>query len=173
MSGDLSAESRPVVIRPPRPGDSSKLAAFISEAWGESGPDALGFAGAKPESVSEIASQEFLNRRLSSPVLMVVVAEEGQRVVGMATARRTGARDCEIVGIAVLRARSGMALDSRLARKALDLARKRRFLTVTARVPASDERRVSFYKAAGFTESGKVADRTRGSQIRILVKRLA
>jgi len=167
------ARTRPPVVRPSRQGDASRLAAFFRDFWRESGPGALGFAGAKQESLEEIAAPEFLKRRLSSPVLMIVVAEDGPKIIGMATARKTTQRECEMVGIAVLKEKSGTGLDSRLARKTLELARKRGLSSVNARVGAADERAASFYRNAGFTESGKVSGTRRNSPMRVLEKRLA
>ena len=171
----LTAE-RPValVIRPARPNDVSKLSVFFVEAWKEAGPGALGYAGATDEAIGEIASENFLKKRLATPTIQMTVAEEGRRIIGLSSVKRVGARDAELSGIVVLESATGRGVGSRLLRKALDAARKRGFSSVFVKTEVNNERAINFYKKAGFTESGKTLERVGGTKValRMMVKRL-
>jgi ribosomal protein S18 acetylase RimI-like enzyme len=163
-----------LVIRPARPNDVSKLSAFFVEAWKEAGPGALGFAGATEEAIREIASEEFLKKRLATPTIQMMVAEEERRIIGFSSMRRVEAREAELSGIAVLESATGKGVGSRLLRKALDAARKRGFNSVRVKTEVTNERAISFYRKAGFTESGKAVERVGGAKmaLRFMVKRL-
>jgi ribosomal protein S18 acetylase RimI-like enzyme len=161
-------------VRPARPNDVSKLSDLFLRAWREAGPGALGFAGATEEAIGEIASEEFLKKRLATPSMQTTVAEEGREIVGFASVRRMGEREAELSGIVVLESARGRGVGSRLLRKALDGARKRGFNSVVVKTEVANERAIGFYKKAGFTEAGKATERIGGTRaaLRILVKRL-
>ncbi len=163
-----------LVIRPARPNDVSKLSVFLVEAWKEAGASALGFAGATDGAIREIASEEFLKKRLATPTIQMMVAEEERRIIGFSSIRKVEAREGELSGIAVLEGATGKGVGSRLLRKALDSARKRGFYSVRVKTEATNERAISFYRKAGFTESGKAVERVGGAKValRFMVKRL-
>ena len=163
-----------LVIRPARPNDVSKLSTFLVDAWKEAGPGALGFNGATDEAIREIASEEFLKKRLATPTIQMMVAEEERRIIGFSSLRRVEARKAELSGIAVLASATGKGVGSRLLRKALDAARKRGFNSVSVKTESTNERAISFYRKAGFTESGRAVERVGGTKmtLRFMVKRL-
>jgi ribosomal protein S18 acetylase RimI-like enzyme len=163
-----------VVIRPARPNDVSKLSAFFVEAWREAGPGALGFAGATDQAIREIASEEFLKKRLATPTIQMMVAEEDRKIIGFSSVRRVEARNAELSGIVVLESATGRGVGSRLLRKALDAARRRGIGSVLVKTEVTNERAISFYRKAGFTESGKAVERVGGVRValRFMVKRL-
>ncbi len=163
-----------MVIRPARPNDVSKLSAFFVEAWKEAGPGALGFAGATDGAITEIASEEFLKRRLATPTIQMMVAEEGRRIIGFSSVRKAEERQAELSAIVVLRSSEGRGVGSRLLRKALDAARKRGFRSMIAKTEVTDEKSIRFYASAGFTESGKALERIGGArvEVRLMMKRL-
>jgi ribosomal protein S18 acetylase RimI-like enzyme len=163
-----------LVIRPARPNDVSKLSAFFVDAWNEVGPGALGFAGAKDEAIKEIASEEFLKKRLATPTIQMMVAEEERRIIGFSSIRKVEAREAELSSIVVLEGATGKGVGSRLLRKAVDAARKRGFDSVRVRTEVTNERAINFYRKAGFTESGKGVERVGGARValRFMVKRL-
>ena len=163
-----------LVIRPARPNDDSKLSSFFVEAWKEAGPGALGFAGATDEAIREIASEEFLKKRLATPAIQMMVAEEERRIIGFSSMRKAEAREAELSGMAVLESATGKGVESRLLRKALDAARKRGFNSVRVKTEATNERAISFYRKAGFTESGKAVERVGGAKmaLQFMVKRI-
>lgn len=166
--------AHPVVVRPARPNDAAKLAAFFTEAWPQAGPAALGFAGANEGAMGEIAAEEFLRRRISSPVIRTTVAEEGRRLVGFSSVRKVEARKGEVSGVVVLESHTGRGLGTRLLRKSLEAARKQGIDSIVVKTDLRNERAVRFFKKSGFTESGKVAGRLGGSRVelRVLEKRL-
>lgn len=163
-----------VVVRPARLNDVSKLSAFLIEAWKEAGPGALGFTGATDEAIREIASEEFLRKRLTSPTVHMVVAEEGERIIGFSSIRRVEEREAELSGIAVLESATGRGIGTRLLRKSLEAAKKRGFKTVFVKTEVVNERAIGFYKKAGFTESGKTVEKVGRTKValRILVNEL-
>jgi ribosomal protein S18 acetylase RimI-like enzyme len=184
IRGPLAAKAtvRPVtggtpaslVVRPARSNDVSKLSVFFSEAWKEVGPGALGFAGANDEAIGEIASEDFLKRRLATPTIQMMVAEEERRIIGFSSMRKVEAREAELSAIAVLESATGRGVGSRLLRKALDAARKRGFNSVRVKTEVTNEKAINFYRKAGFTESGKSVERVGGARValRFMVKRL-
>lgn len=137
-----------------RPNDWARLGTFLAEAWRESGPAPLGFAGAKDESVNEITSEDFLKRRLSSPAVLMVVAEAERRIVGLVTLKKIGQREVEVVGVAALKGPDARETEARLLRKATEVARKRGMVSIFARTGQADDRAARFYKELGFLESG-------------------
>jgi ribosomal protein S18 acetylase RimI-like enzyme len=171
MTGGISPA---LVVRPARANDVSKLSVFFFEAWKEVGPAALGFAGANDEAIKEIASEDFLMRRLATPTIQMMVAEEERRIIGFSSMRRVGAREAELLGITVLEIATGKGVGTRLLRKALDAARKRGFNSVRVKTEVTNERAINFYRKAGFTESGKSVERVGGARValRFMVKRL-
>ncbi len=166
--------SAQVVVRPARPNDARKLSAFMLRAWKEAGPGALGFTGATDEAVQEIAAEGFLAKRLTSPNTQIVVAEEGNEIVGFSSTRRMDARTAELSGIVVLESATGRGIGTKLLRKSLDGARRRRFHSVIVKTEVANERAIRFYKKAGFFESAKVLEKVGRARVnlQLLTKRL-
>ncbi len=154
-------------VRPARPNDASMLSEFFLEAWHEAGPGAMGFAGATEESIKEIASLEFLSRRLSSPSTRIFVAQEGRKVIGFASVRLKEGREAELSGMVVLESAKGRGIGSRLLRKACDGARKRGCLRISVKTEVANARAIAFYKKAGFTESSRETARVGRTRIPI------
>lgn len=169
-----SATAPRTVVRPARSNDAPKLSQFFREAWREAGAGALGFEGATDGAIAEIASEDFLRRRLATPAILTTVAEEEGRLVGFASLRRLDRRAAEVSGLAVLERARGRGVGARLLRKSLETARKRGVGAVAVRTGAENERAVAFYKKAGFTESGKATRRVGGRMVavRLLSRRL-
>jgi len=163
-----------LVVRPARLNDVSRLSGFFVEAWRQTGPGALGFAGANDEAIKEIASEEFLKRRLTTPAIQMMVAEEGGKIIGFSSVRRVDKSHAELSGIVVLEHATGRGVGSRLLRKSLEGARKRGASTLIAKTDAANEGAVRFYRSAGFTESGKTLGRIGGTKVelRVMVKKL-
>jgi len=164
----------PVVIRPARRNDVSKLSAFFIEAWKEAGPSALGFTGATDEAIAAISSEEFLTRRLATPTIHMTVAEEGRSIIGFASVKRVGPREAELSAIVVLESATGRGVGTRLLRKAIDAARKRGFTSILVKTEVKNERAIRFYRNNGFTESGKALEKIGASKVslRLMERRL-
>ena len=143
-------------------------------AWRESGPGALGFAGAKDDAMGEISSEVFWLSRLRSQRVHIVVAEEGSEIVGFASTRESLEGELELSGVVVLEGRTGMGIGTRLLRKALEGARKRGYPAVTVKTEKKNERAIGFYKKVGFVESHRKVERlgTAKVEVQVLKKRL-
>jgi len=163
-----------VVVRPARPNDARKLSSFLIEAWKEAGPGALGFTGATDEAIKEIASEGFLTKRLTSPTVQIMVAEQGETILGFSTIRKLEGRGAELSGIVVLESATGKGIGTRLLRKAMEGARRRGFGSILVKTEQINDRAIRFYKNAGFVESGKDIEKVGRVkvQLQILVKRL-
>jgi ribosomal protein S18 acetylase RimI-like enzyme len=161
-------------VRPGRRNDAKRLGDFFTEAWSESGPEALGFTGATDEAIREIASEEFLSRRLTSINTRIMVAEERGRIVGFASVRRLGKTNAELSGIVVLKTMSGKGIGTRLVRKACETARRQGYRNVIVKTEAFNKRAIGFYKKNGFTESSKITEKVGRMKVplQILERRL-
>jgi ribosomal protein S18 acetylase RimI-like enzyme len=161
-------------VRPARQNDVTPLSAFFLEAWREAGPGAMGFSGATDEAIKEIASPEFLRRRLASHATMMFVAEEAKVIVGFASVKLMRDREAELSGIVVLERATGRGIGSRLLRKAADGARKRGFVWLFAKTEVANAGAIGFYKKAGFTESRKAVEKVGRAKVpvQVLVRKL-
>lgn len=161
-------------VRPARINDARPLGAFFIQSWKESGPGALGFAGATDEAIKEIASEAFLVKRLSSPNTKIVVAEREGRILGFASVRSTGEREAELSGIVVLEGEAGKGLGTRLIRKAFDAAVKLGFRILTVKTEAVNARAIGFYEKNGFTRTSRTTEKIGRTRvpIQVLEKRL-
>jgi ribosomal protein S18 acetylase RimI-like enzyme len=156
-------------VRPARPNDAARLGEFLLEAWKEAGPGALGFTGATEGAIKEIASEEFLSRRLSSPNVRMVVAEFGNRFLGFASLRTLGGGSAELSGIVVLQSAAGEGIGTRLLRKACDLAAKSGLAAVAVKTESFNRRAIGFYKKNGFVETGRTMEKVGKSKVPVQV----
>ncbi|MGD1054680.1 MAG: GNAT family N-acetyltransferase [Nitrososphaerales archaeon] len=163
-----------MAVRPARPDDVPRLSTFVIQAWKEAGPDALGFTGATDEAIKEIASEEFLEKMLSSPRILMVVAEEDGKIIGFSSVRRVKEREAELSGIIVLESATGRGVGTKLLRKAVGAAKRRGYFSMLVKTEVANERAIRFYRRAGFTESGKVVEKVGRTKValRLMVKRL-
>jgi diamine N-acetyltransferase len=162
------------MVRPAKTNDAEGLSRFMIEAWQEAGPGALGFTGATLEAIKEIASEDFLTKRLMSPSVKMMVAEQGDRVVGFSSVRTLQGRAAELSGIVVLESATGMGIGTRLLRKSVEDAKRRGLARLQVKTERINERAIRFYKKAGFAESGKGIEKVGRTRIEVtvLVKRL-
>jgi ribosomal protein S18 acetylase RimI-like enzyme len=158
LATDISEPIR-IGVRMARRNDARPLGEFFTEAWRESGPQALGFTGATDEAIREIASEDFLTMRLTSHNTRIVVAEGGRRILGFASVRGLGDKNAELSGIVVLKGWSGRGIGTRLIRKAIDVARKQGFREINVKTELFNKRAIGFYKKNGFTESGRITEK--------------
>ena len=155
-----------LVVRPARGNDAAGLAEFIAKAWLESGPRALGFAGANPSAVTAVAEVEFLRKRLASPMVVTVVAEAEGVIVGTASVKV--GREGELLGVASLR--DAGVEPGRLVRKVAEVSRKRGCSTLKAKAWSDDPILGEVLRMEGFTQSGRGRDRT--GDFALMMKRL-
>jgi len=135
--------------------DAPSLGAFFREAWKEAGPNALGFTGATKEDIDEIASVEFLTKRLSDPSVRFVVAKRGGKVLGIASMRKLKGGTAELSGVIVRESETKMGVGTRLVRRAIKEATRLGIAKMIVKTEVLNERAIKFYTKNGFVVKGK------------------
>lgn len=158
-SEGLIGEPPKVIVRPARKNDAGPLGVFFMQSWREAGPGALGFTGANENAIKEIASIEFLSKRLASPITRIVVAERRGTILGFASIRKTGPGQVELSGIVVLQGEAGRGIGTRLLRKACDAAIRLGCYKVAVKTETFNARAIGFYKKNGFLEVRKTTEK--------------
>ena len=156
--------------------DVAKLTSFFRQAWGEAGGQgALGFTGATEDTINEIASEEFLRKRLRNPDVRIWIVEEAGRVLGFAATRRVDHERIELSGIVVLESTTSRGIGTLLAEKALADAREARFRKVVVKTETKNDRAIGFYRKLGFAIMGEGREPVEGGNVpvTILEKELA
>ncbi len=146
-------------VRRARLTDAGAIAAFFMQAWKEAGPGALGFTGATEEAVKEIASEGFLVRRLSSPKVTFVIAEQEGRIVGFASVQAIEQRRAELSGIVVLQGVAGKGIGTKLLRKACGAAARSGIERLEVKTEVLNRRAIGFYKKNKFVETRKITQK--------------
>ena len=154
--------------------DVDKLIIFFHRAWEESGPARLGFTGATEETINEIASEEFLDKRLSDPNVSIYILKEGGEVLGFASTRAIDREAIELSGIIMLESATGKGFGTRLVEKAVSSARQAGFHRMVVKTEPVNERAIGFYKKMGFAEVGSTRENVEGTAVdaTILERRL-
>ncbi len=163
------ADYSEVIVRPARKNDAAALGAFITLAWKEAGPGALGFTGATDDAIKTISSTEFLTRRLSRPNVRIIIAERGREILGFASILATEKGEGELTGVVVLKNASGTGLGSRLVRKACEAAARLGLKRLFVKTEAFNQRAIEFYKKNEFTISGKVTEKVGRVNVPLMV----
>lgn len=174
VEDSVGSKPKRVVVRPARKNDAWLLSVLFTKVWREAGPSALGFAGANDEAMVEIASAEFLLKRLTSPNTKIIVAEESRDIIGFASLRRAADGTCDLNGMAVLEVAAKEGVGARLLRKACLTAANLGYRRVEAKVELSNLRALRLYKESGFTEARRTLvkiGRT-STPVQVLEKRL-
>jgi len=167
-NGDPNGAGRPRV-RPARISDATSLGEFLRQSWREAGPGALGFTGANEDAVRQIASEEFLARRLASRNVKIVIAEREGRILGFASLGIGGPGKAELSGIVVLRSESGKGLGTRLLRKICDIAHRQGFARMTVKTETFNARAIGFYRKNGFVEMRRTTEKIGRSKVPLML----
>ena len=150
--------------------DVGKLGSFLQEAWKEAGSGALGFTGATEDTIREIASEEFLRKRLTDPdVALYIAEEEGGRVVGFAATRRVNETTLELSGLIVLQTQAGRGIGTRLAEKAASDARLAGYRRLIVKTETGNQPALKFYKKLGLSETGTEEESVEGTKVSVVV----
>ena len=163
------SESPKAVVRPARRNDAGPLGAFFTQSWKEAGPGSLGFTGANESAIREIASEEFLTKRLSSPSTKIVIAEREGRILGFASIRGVNQWEAELSGIVVLESESGRGFGTRLVRKACDAAVKLGCTRLTVKTEVVNARAIGFYRKNGFVEVRRRTEKVGRTMVPVVV----
>jgi N-acetylglutamate synthase-like GNAT family acetyltransferase len=159
----------PTRVRVAKDADATALAEFFRRAWREAGPGALGFTGATDKAMKEIASEEFLVRRLKSPRVRIVIVERNRRVLGFASVRTLARETGELSGIVVLGSESGGGLGTRLVEKACKVAAEVGIRKMIVKTEVFNERAIGFYRKNGFAETSKATEKVGKMKVRVQV----
>ena len=155
--------------------DVSSLREFILEAWKEAGPSAWGWTGATETSVQELASMDHLRELVLNPGVKVLLAMDGERVIGFAVNRKVDEIMAELAGIIVSEGSTGKGVGTALIKAAMKAASEQGFRDVTVKTEVFNERAIGFYEANGFRRAGLTTEvvEGRGIDLVILKRRLA
>jgi ribosomal-protein-alanine N-acetyltransferase len=146
-------------VRELGPGDVEAFGDFIRRAWAEAGPGAPGWTGATDESVSRLASAEYVASLIGREDTRIFLVWDEGRVVGFSGNRRVDDETVELSGIVVLESATGRGVGSRLLESARDAALNDGYRRMLVRTEAFNERAIGFYEGKGFEEKGRsVAD---------------
>jgi len=171
MTDSARAKKQGVAVRIARGADAKALGVFLTRAWEEAGPGALGFTGATDDTIHEISTEEFLTQRIASDKAKILVAEVEGIIVGFAGLRTEGPQSVELSGMVVLRSASGAGIGTRLIRKSFALAAKLGFRTMTVRTEVFNQKAIAFYKKNGFTETAKETEKVGRTKVPVQVLR--
>jgi ribosomal protein S18 acetylase RimI-like enzyme len=149
--------------------DVDSLIVFFHEAWEESDPDHLGFTAATEETINEIASEEFLKKRLSNPDVSIYVVKDNDRVVGFASTRNINLDAVELSGIIVLESASGKGFGTRLIEEAISEAGKAGFHRIVVKTEVANERAINLYNKMGFAKVGEARENVEDTPVEIVV----
>jgi ribosomal protein S18 acetylase RimI-like enzyme len=150
--------------------DVGRLVAFFREVWREAGEDGgLGFTGATEETINEIASDEFLRKRLRNPDVNMYIVEEADRVIGFAATRRINENSEELSGIVVLESATGKGLGTRLVERVLSDVREAGFQKIVVKTEVANHRALGFYRKIGLIEVGRSAERVKDTAVHVVI----
>jgi len=149
--------------------DLDRIGTFFRQAWDESGPNHLGFTGATEETIDEIASKEFLKKRLLDPNVNIYIIKVGPKVLGFASTRTVDREAIELSGIVMLESATGKGFGTRLVEKAVSYARQSGFRRMVVKTESDNERAISFYKKMGFTEIGEPKQMVEETSVNIMI----
>ena len=160
-----------VAVRVARGADARALGAFLTRAWQEASPGALGFTGATDDAIREISSEAFLAQRIASPKVRILVAEVDGVIAGFASLKAEPPRNVELSGIVVLQSASGTGVGTKLIRKSFLVAAKLGFRSLTVRTEIFNRRAIEFYKKNGFAETAREVEKVGRTKVPIQVLR--
>jgi len=150
--------------------DVERLVAFFHEAWREAGQDrGLGFTGATEDTINEIASEEFLRKRLRNPEVNIYIVEELGRVLAFASTRKINDASAELSGIVVLESATGKGLGTKLVGKILSDVRDAGFRKIVVKTEAVNQRALGFYRKMGLTEVGRGTEQVEDTGVDVVI----
>ena len=152
-----------------RMSDVDSLIIFFHRAWNESGPDHLGFTGATEETINEIASEEFLKKRLLNPDVSIYVLKDEESILGFAATRNIDRNGIELSGILMLESATGKGFGTQLIEEAVSFARQGGFRRMVVKTEVVNERAIGFYKKMEFAEVGKSMEIVEGTAVDIMI----
>lgn len=148
-------------------GDVDTFAGFLRDAWEAYGPGAPGFAGATDEIIADLTRPEVLARRIAAPDGAVVLARDGNRVVGFASLRRLDPDTAELDGIVVLPSWAGAGLGTELVRHVVERSREHGHRSMVVHTETTNTAARGFYEARGFEVTGTAVIDVGGAPVEV------
>jgi len=149
--------------------DVAGLGVFLHEAWREAGSGGLGFTGATEETINEVASEEFLRKRLTNPDVQMFVVNDKGRVVGLAATRKIDAGSVELSGMVVLESATGRGIGTMLVEKVLTELRLAGFKKLVVKTEAINERAIKFYEKMGLSQVGRGREKVESTAVDVVI----
>jgi len=149
--------------------DVDDLIVFFREAWAQSGPEHLGFTGATEETINEVASDEFLKKRLLNPDVNIYIIKGEDKVLGFASTRNIDREAIELSGVIMLDSATGKGFGTQLVEKAVSSAREAGFRRMVVKTEVVNERAVKFYRRMGFSEVSKTREKVEGTAVEVMI----
>jgi ribosomal protein S18 acetylase RimI-like enzyme len=149
----------PIIVTEASATDAGAFAAFLWEAWQQSGPEAPGFVGATDELIRELTTRAAIVERLGGPDRRMFLARLGNRVVGFSATARIDAATVELAGIIVLQSLLGHGIGNTLVTAAVAACQEQGYRRMIVKTETDNQRAIRFYEAQGFT---RIEQRTEG-----------
>jgi ribosomal protein S18 acetylase RimI-like enzyme len=157
-----------VEVREAEPSDAEAVATFLQAAWREAGPESLGFTGATPELMAEIATPEAIGARIRRDGRRLFLARSRQGVMGFAATRPLDGRIVELAGIVVGRSAAGQGVGTRLVEEALAAASRDGFARMVVRTERTNDPAIAFYRSRGFEPVADCIERVGELEVPVL-----
>ena len=142
--------SNNIEIREAVAADDADYASFLRRAWQEAGPASPGFSGATDEAIDELSASGALLDRIGSPDGRIVLAWDGDDVVGFAATRGSSPTEVELAGIVVLASIAGRGVGSRLLAAAAEQASRDGYVDMIVQTEAANALARAFYERQRF-----------------------
>ncbi len=155
-------------VREAEPSDAEAVATFLLGAWREAGPESLGFTGATPELMAEIATAEAIGARIRRDGRRLFLAHSREGVMGFAATRPLEARIAELAGVIVGRAAAGRGIGTRLVEEALAAASRDGFARMVVRTERTNDPAIAFYRSRGFEPVADCTERVGELEVPVL-----
>ncbi len=149
-------------------GDVEAFGVFVLRAWAEAASGVPGWTGATDESVSRLASADYITSLIENDDIRVFAAwDEGEAVVFSGN-RRVDDETVELSGIVVIESMTGRGVGSMLLEAARSAAREEGYRRMLVRTEAFNERAIRFYSGKGFKEKDRSVTEVEGVTVELV-----
>lgn len=155
-------------VRELGPDDVEAFGRFIRRAWAEAGPGAPGWTGATDESVSRLASADYITSLVEHGYTRIFLAWDDGEAVGFSSNGRVDDETVELSGIVVLESATGRGIGSQLLESARDAAVEDGYRRMLVKTEAFNDRAIGFYEGKGFEERGRSVTDVEGVQVELV-----
>lgn len=107
-----------------------------------------------------LASLEHLQRLISNPKVKILLARDGELIVGFAVNRTVDEATTELAGIIVQERYTGRGVGKALINAAIESASAQGFRSIIVKTEPFNKRAIGFYEASGFIRAGLTEKRS-------------